>query len=85
MLGSSRRDLLTIDIGVVQEIHAIDNEALLGCVLTFQHFCAIGHKGLLLHHAIAGAGRHVVTIGPDSRARVIGKQRSHEFISVIGS
>ena len=36
-------------------------------------------------YVVAGAGRHVVAIGPDGRARIIGKERTQELVAVVGA
>ena len=76
---------LPVDVGVVQEVHAVDDDALLGRRLPFQHAVAIDHAGVLLDHVVAGTGRDVVAVGPDRRARVIREERPIEGVSVVRS
>ena len=78
-----RRKAAAIDVGVVQEIHTVDDEALLARGLAAEHFRALHDAGVLLDHLVASAGRHVVTVGPDRRPRVVGKERPLERVTVV--
>ena len=46
-------------------------------------FAALDHVGMLLDDVVAGAGRHVVAVGPDGRPRIVGKQRPLEHVAVV--
>src|SRR5262245_36156744 len=38
---------------------------------------------MLLDYVVAGACRHVITIGPDGGPGIIGKERSEKFVAII--
>ena len=77
------RQLLAIEIGVVEKVHVVDDDALLGRVLALEHPRPIDDAGVLLNHVVAGAGRHVVAVGPDRRTRIVRKERPHELVSIV--
>jgi hypothetical protein len=68
---SRSRQFLAIDVGVVQEIHAVNDNALFGGELARKHILAICNTGVLLNHVVARAGCHVIAIGPNCRPRVV--------------
>src|SRR5262249_43306847 len=80
---SARRRRLTVDVRVVQEIHSINDDALLGGRLALEHLRAFHNAGMLLDHVVARAGRDVVAVGPDRRARIIGEERPQKFVAIV--
>ena len=66
-----RRKRCPVDVGVVQEVDVLDDEALFGRRFAFQHPRAIDDAGVLLggngvgNPVVAGARRDVVPVGPD--------------------
>src|SRR6185436_14373187 len=72
-----------VDVGRVEEVHAALADTLLGRGLAHQHLGAIGDADAFLHDVVAGAGPHVVTVGPDAQARVIGELRPRELVLVV--
>ena len=78
-----RRESLAVDVGVVQEVHAVDDHALLGRRLPLEHPVAIDDARVLLNHVVAGAGRVVVAVGPDRRAGVIREERPVERVAIV--
>src|SRR6185437_9424826 len=82
---TSRRKLCSIHVGVVEEAHVIHDHALLGCILALQHPGTVGDAGVLLDYGITGARRDVISVRPDRRTRIIGKERTREFVSIVGT
>ncbi len=78
-----RRKAAAIDVGVVQEIHTVNDDALLARGLAAEHFRALHDAGVLLDHLVAGARRHVVPVGPDRRPWVVGKERPLERVTIV--
>src|SRR5258707_5300617 len=78
-----RRQTLAVDVGVVQEVCAVDDDTLFGGRLSFQHLRAIGDARMLLDHFVAGAGRNIVAVGPDRRSGIIRKERPQEFVAIV--
>src|SRR5581483_1945476 len=81
--STSRRQPAAFNIGVVQEIYPVDNDALLGGGLAFQHAGAVGDAAMVLDDGITGARCYVVAVAPDGRSRVVRKQFAPELIAVI--
>ena len=77
-----RRELCPLEVGVVEEVHAIHHHALFRRRFSAQHAHPIDHTGVLLDHVVAGAGGDVVPVGPDRRSRVVGEQRAQELVPV---
>src|SRR2546427_608089 len=83
-IGRARgRQRAAVEIRVVQEVHAIDDHALLGRCLAEQHVAAIDGAGVLLDDVVAGAGRYVISVRPHRRTWVIGEQRPQEFVAIV--
>jgi hypothetical protein len=78
-----RRQRGSIDIGVVQKIDAVDDEALFGRRLALEHPAAIGDTRMLLDDVVARAGRHVVAVAPHRRPRIVGKERPQELVAIV--
>ena len=66
-----------------RKLTPIDQEALLGRRLSLQHLRAIGDAHFLLDDVVSDARGHVVAVGPDGGARVVGEQRPLEHIAVV--
>ena len=49
-----RRQRRAVDVGVVQEVDVVDDEALLGGRLALEHLRAIDDAGVLLDHSSTG-------------------------------
>src|SRR4029453_11443998 len=78
------RELLPIEVDVVEEVHAVDDHALFGRVLPLEHARTIGNARVLLNDRVAGARRYVVPVWPDGRPGIIGEERAYELISIVG-
>src|SRR5262249_50339289 len=78
-----RRKPLAIDVRVVQEIHSVNDDALLAGRFALEHLRALNNAGMLLDHVVARAGRDVVAVRPDSRARIIREERSQKFVAIV--
>ncbi len=86
MLGRARgRRLRAVEVGDVQEVHAVDDHALFRGVLTLEHARAVGHAGVLLDHVVAGARGHVVAVGPDGGTGIVGEERPQELVPIVGT
>src|SRR5262249_38913669 len=72
-----------VNIRVVQEIHSVNDEALLAGRLAPEHLRALHDAGMFLDHVVASAGRDVVTVGPDRRARIIGEEQPQKFVAIV--
>ena len=70
---SRRRKFPAIDVGVVQKIHTVDHDALLGRWLARQHSRAIRDARVFLNHIVARAGWRVVAVGPNRRTWIVRK------------
>ena len=79
------RKLPAVEIGVVEKVHAVDDDALLGRRLAAEHLRAIDDAILLLHDVVAGARGHVVPVGPHRWPRVVGKEGPDEIVSIVGA
>src|SRR5262245_58919177 len=71
--SSAWRQPVPVEIGVVEEVYPVDDDALFGRRQASQHFFAFGYTRVLLNEFVAGAGRNVVAVGPDGRPRIIRK------------
>ena len=74
-----------VEVGVVQEVDVVDDEALLARGLALEHGLALDDTGVLLDDFIAGAGRHVVAIGPHRRTGVVREKGPEKFIAVVSA
>src|SRR5262249_37650745 len=81
---SCRRELFAIEIRMGREDGVVEDETLLGGWFTLEHLLPLDHEGVALDQVVAGAGRHVVPLGPDRRPWIVGKQRPLEQIAVVG-
>ena len=58
MFGAPRGgSCLAVDVGVVQEVHAVDDDALFGGGLALQHLASFNDAGCFWIDVVAGAGR----------------------------
>lgn len=80
---AARGKSLAIDVGVVEKIHAVNHDALLGSGQAAKHFVAIGDAIVLLDDCVACAGGHVIAIGPNGGPRIIGEQGAFESVAII--
>src|SRR5258708_13581191 len=78
-----RRQFPAVDICVVQDIHSVDDNALLGSGLAHKHPRAIRDACVFLNYVVAGAGWRVVAIGPHRRPWIVRKQRALECITIV--
>src|SRR6267142_5642817 len=84
--SSRGRERLPVDIGVVEKVHVLDDDALFGGRLAGEHLRAIGNTGVLLSRdrirdaVVTGARRDVVAVGPDRWTWVIGKERPQKLV-----
>ena len=67
------REALAVDVGVVQEVHTVDDQALFGRRFALEHRRAIDDARMFLNDFVARARRIVVAVRPDRRTRVIGE------------
>src|SRR5262249_12630 len=80
---SARRQSLAINVRVVQEINSVNDDALLAGRFALEHLRALHNAGMLLDHVVARAGRDVVTVGPNRRARIIREERPQKFVAIV--
>ena len=67
---------------LLEEVDAIDREdALFGGRESAEHFVAIGDAGLLLNDGVSDAGWDIVSVGPDSWARIVREERTFELVA----
>ncbi len=82
---SGGRQSSAIDIGVIEEVDIVDDDALFGGWLAGEHSGAVGDAGVFLYDVVAGTGGNVVAVGPDGGARIVGEERALELVAVIRS
>src|SRR5262249_50881711 len=78
-----RRQTFAVNVRVVQEIHSVNDDALFAGRLALEHLRALHDTAMFLNHFVARAGRDVVTVGPDRRARIIGEERPQKFVAIV--
>ena len=74
---------LPVEIGVIEKVHAVDDDALLCGGFPQQHVATIRDARVLLDHLVARARRDVVAVGPHRGSGVIGEQRSQKLVAVV--
>ena len=77
------RQTLAVQVGVIEEIHALHDDALLRGIPALEHGGAVDHAGMLLNDVVAGAAGNIIAIGPDRGAGIVGEQLPPEFVAVI--
>src|SRR5215469_12074691 len=79
------RDLLAVDIGVVQEIYTLDHKALLPGRLACKHLVAFGDADMFFDYRVASTCWDIVAVGPDGRAWIVGEEFALEGIAIVGA
>src|SRR5262245_35712680 len=80
---AGRRKPIAVNVSVVQEIHSVNDDALLAGRLALEHLCALHDARMLLDHVVSRAGRDVIAVGPDRRSRVVGEERPQKFVARV--
>src|SRR6266536_1956840 len=74
---------MTIDVGIVKKIDAVDDKALLGCRQTFKHLVSFGNAGMFLNDVVAGTGWVVVPVRPDGGTWIVWEERSQKLVAIV--
>src|SRR5262245_46028458 len=81
---AGRGQLLSIKIGIVQEVDAINDHALFSGWFALQHLFALHDACVFLTHVIAGACRYVIPVRPNRGTRIVRKEGPQKFIPIVG-
>ena len=83
------RKCLAVDVGIVQEVDVLHDDALLGGGQPRQHLRPIGDARVLLRRdrgrdaIVACACGDVIPIRPDGRTRVVREERAEELVAIV--